>query len=297
MVLDNRPITRVAPKAIPAAGLGMDARYFQGGRAMASFSVVSNITSAYAQANLQSTQAGLQSALSRLSSGFRINQSGDDAAGLAMANGFRNDSVVLSQGIRNANDALSDLQIKDGALSNISTLLDRLSTLATQAASATDGLSQLNDEFAKVLTEIDREAAVAGLNDAGGFSVFVSNNGTNGQLSGTFDSAKASDLNISSLTIAEATDAIDAVTSLKEAVASLGGIQSSIGSAENNLQFAITLAQSQLVNTKAAESRIRDANVAEEAANMTRYNILTQSGIAALTQANLSSSSVLALLK
>jgi flagellin len=264
---------------------------------MASFSVVNNVTSAYAQTNLQATQAGLQKALSRLSSGFRINQSGDDAAGLSMANGFRNDGMVLSQGIRNANDALSDLQIKDGALSNISTLLDRLSTLATQASSATDGLTQLNDEFAKVLTEIDREAAVAGLDSDGGFSVFVSNNGTDGQLSGTFDSAKASDLNISTLTITDSADAIDAVATLKEAVASLGGIQSSIGSAENNLQFAITLAQSQLVNTKSAESRIRDANVAEEAANMTRYNILTQSGIAALSQANQSSSSVLALLR
>jgi flagellin len=264
---------------------------------MASFSVVNNVTSAYAQTNLQATQAGLQKALSRLSSGFRINQSGDDAAGLSMANGFRNDSAVLSQGIRNANDALSDLQIKDGALSNISTLLDRLSTLATQAASATDGLTQLNDEFAKVLTEIDREAAVASLDAAGGFSVFVSNNGTDGQLSGDFKSAATSDLGIDGLSIEDSTDAINAVATLKEAVASLGGIQSSIGSAENNLQFAITLAQSQLVNTKSAESRIRDANVAEEAANMTRYNILTQSGIAALSQANQSSSSVLALLR
>ena len=98
---------------------------------MASFSVVSNIASANAQSNLQATNMGLNKALSRLSSGFRINNAGDDAAGLAVANTYRNDQAILSQGIRNANDGMSKLQIKDGALNNISTLLDRLATLAT----------------------------------------------------------------------------------------------------------------------------------------------------------------------
>ena len=95
---------------------------------MASFSVVSNIASANAQANLQTSQLGLNKALNRLSSGLRINSSGDDAAGLAVANAHRSQQAILTQGIRNANDGLSDLQIKDGALNNISTLLDRLAT-------------------------------------------------------------------------------------------------------------------------------------------------------------------------
>ena len=93
---------------------------------MASFSVVSNIAAANAQSNLGTTNIGLQKALTRLSSGLRINYSGDDAAGLAVANAYRSDIAVLNQGIRNANDGLSGLQIKDGALNNISTLLDRL---------------------------------------------------------------------------------------------------------------------------------------------------------------------------
>jgi flagellin len=128
---------------------------------MASFSVVSNISASNAQANLGSTSIGLQKAITRLSSGYRINQSGDDAAGLAVANSYRSQQAVLSQGIRNANDGLSALQIQDGALSNVSTLLDRLSTLATQAASesATVDRNALNDEFQDVLTEIDREVA------------------------------------------------------------------------------------------------------------------------------------------
>ena len=103
---------------------------------MASFSVVSNVSASNAQANLNTTNIGLQKALTRLSSGFRINQAGDDAAGLAVANSYRSTQAVLNQGIRNANDGLSTLQIKDGALDNISTLLDRLSTLASQSASA-----------------------------------------------------------------------------------------------------------------------------------------------------------------
>ena len=101
---------------------------------MASFSVVNNIASMNAQSNLATTNIGLNRALTRLSSGLRINMSGDDAAGLAIANQYRSDVAILNQGIRNANDGLSTLQIKDGALNNISLLLDRLATLSTQSA-------------------------------------------------------------------------------------------------------------------------------------------------------------------
>src|SRR5215831_43867 len=123
---------------------------------MASFSVVNNIASANAQANLATTNIGLQQALNRLSSGLRINRSGDDAAGLAVANTYRSTIAVLNQGVRNAGDGLS-------------TLLDRLATLATQSASssATVSRSALNTEFQDVLTEIDREATVAGLDASG----------------------------------------------------------------------------------------------------------------------------------
>ena len=194
---------------------------------MASFSVVNNIASANAQSNLITTSAGLNRALTRLSSGLRINGGGDDAAGLAVANTYRNEQSILNQGIRNANDGLSDLQVKDGALSNISTLLDRLATLS---------MTDVND----------------------------------------------------------AQDALDEVVA---AIDTLGDVQSTVGTLSNRLQFAINLATSQSINKRAAESRIRDANVAEESANMTKFNILSQSGIAALAQANQSTASVLALLR
>src|SRR5476649_1201413 len=149
---------------------------------MASFSVVTNVASLNAQANLVNTNMSLQKSISRLSSGLRINSAGDDAAGLAVANTYRSTQAVLNQGVQNANDGLSTLQIKDGAMSNIGTLLDRLSTLATQSASASSSVDRtgLNNEFQSVLKEIDRESNVAGLTSSTGFSVFVSNNGTSG---------------------------------------------------------------------------------------------------------------------
>jgi flagellin len=267
---------------------------------MASFSVVSNIASQNAQANLFGTQLGLNKALTRLSSGLRINMSGDDAAGLAVANSYRSDIAVVNQGIRNANDGLSTLQIKDGALNNISTLLDRLSTLASQSASGstTDASrATLQQEADSVDAEIAREATVAGLDTKAGFSIFVSNDGTNGVVSGNLTAVTTSTLGVASLDINDITAAKASVATLATAVTTLGTVQGSVGTLQNRLQFAISLAQSQKTNKQAAESRIRDANIAEESANMTRFNILTQSGIASLAQANQSSAAVLSLLR
>ena len=266
---------------------------------MASFSVVNNIASANAQANLATTNIGLQQALNRLSSGLRINRSGDDAAGLAVANTYRSTIAVLNQGMRNAGDGLSTLQIKDGALNNISNLLDRLATLATQSASssATVSRASLDLEFQDVLTEIDREANVAGLTASGGFSIFVSNDSGNGIVGGTVGAADVAGLSLTGTAVDSDTNAQAALTAITSAIASLGTVQAQVGTIENRLQYAISLAQSQIVNNKAAESRIRDANVAEEASNLTKYQILTQSGVAALAQANAATGAVLALLR
>ena len=266
---------------------------------MASFSVVSNIASATAQSNLATNNLGLQRSLNRLSSGFRINNSGDDAAGLAVANGYRSEIAVLSQGMRNANDGLSTLQIKDSALNNISTLLDRLATLASQSASAgfKGERSTLDAEFTTIVGEIGREAAVAGLTTGGLFSVVVGGTDGDPTVGGNIAPLTADALGLTGVGIATTGAAETAVTTVAAAVKTLGGIQGSIGTLENRLEFAIALAQAQVVNIKAAESRIRDANIAEESANMTRHTILNQAGIAVLAQANNSSSAVLSLLK
>ncbi len=267
---------------------------------MASFSAVRNLESELAQVNLQSTALGLNKAMTRLSSGLYINSSGDDAAGLAVANYYRQEIAIMNQGVRNANDGLSDLQIKDGALANISTLLDRLATLATQAATSTTtdaSRATLQQEFTDVLAEITREANVAGLASSTSFSVFMSNDGEHGVVNGTIGAVTTSALGLEGLSLTAQAAAQTAVQAISSAVSALGSVQGTIGALENRLQFAISLAKSQIVNTTGAESRIRDANMAQEAANLSRYSVLQQAGIASLAQANNNGSAVLALLR
>ena len=128
-------------------------------------SIQTNVNSMNAQENLRVTNQFQGRTIARLTSGFRINESGDDAAGLAVANKYRSDVAELMQGVRNANDGLSTLQIIDGGLNNISKMLDRLKTLATQSASATftGSRATLNNEYTSLLSEIDRQAANIGL--------------------------------------------------------------------------------------------------------------------------------------
>lgn len=137
---------------------------------MSNFSLVNNISSASAQSKLTGTSAKLNQTLQRLSSGLRINKSGDDAAGLAIANSYRSDVSVLSQGVRNANDGLSTLQIVDGGLNTISGLLDRAATLSSQSASGTfsGNRDTLQAELDSVLNEVTRQAQNIGLGGAAG---------------------------------------------------------------------------------------------------------------------------------
>jgi flagellin len=274
-----------------------------------SFSVVTNISSLNSQAQLDKTNMHLQNTLARLTSGLRINSSADDAAGLAVANRYRMDNAGLQVGIRAANDGISRLQIEDGAMSNISSLLDRALTLASQAASSTflGSRTTLDTEFQSVLSEITRTATAAGLEtgntNLNSRSVFVGNTQIQTSASVTYVSfalttaVDSQGLGISTQSITSQANANTAIAALQTAVGSLGTAQGRVGAAMNRLQFAISQAQSMSVAVSASESRIRDANVAEEAANLTKYNILNQSGLAALAQANQSSQSVLSLLR
>lgn len=170
-----------------------------------SFSVNTNIASLQAQEYIRQNSDFQAKTINRVTSGLRIISSGDDAAGLAIANGFRSDQAVLTQGIRNANDGLGQLQIIDGGLNNISKLLDRARTLATQSASGTFTGSRavLTSEFTSVLGEIDRQAQVIGLNTGGDFakslSVFVG--GGRGATSAAVISNGAVGLDLTSSTV------------------------------------------------------------------------------------------------
>jgi flagellin len=494
-------------------------------------SIQTNVNSMNAQENLRMTTDFQGRTISRLTSGYRINQSGDDAAGLSVANKFRSDVAELTQGVRNANDGLSTLQIIDGGLSNIAKIVDRLKTLATQSASSTftGDRSVLNTEYTSLLSEIDRQASGIGLGSgdtnagrfnaniqvyigggsdqsnskvavdlsgtsnlvnstglslnstsisgtavavqlsatdyrtgayldqgssqtyrvatANGSTVSINVQGDNDGLTGndiiqqlndglsgtgltaslssangslqisgsgsfavavdaatgagtqiqaaiadagaivntgkynfdagtvtalgtagqtlTFTPAGGSAINVALLatdtvattinklkvglagsgidvirignelsfqsdtdfdvarnasgtstgglgnvataTSASATDkaaasdvtanALAAITAISSAVASLGLVQGKIGTGQNKLQYSIQLAQSQITNFSAAESRIRDADVAQEAANLTKAQVLSQASMAALAQANSAPQAVLSLLR
>lgn len=142
-------------------------------------SIQTNVDSLIAQSNLNVDDQFQSNTIQQLTSGYRINKSGDDAAGLAIANGYQSQIDELTQGVNNANDGVSQLQIVDGGLSNISTILNRLKTLATESASSTftGDRSTLNNEYSGLLTEIDRQASNINLNSGGSFnnnlSVFI----------------------------------------------------------------------------------------------------------------------------
>ena len=141
-----------------------------------SFSINTNVASLQAQNYLSINSAFQDKTIQRVTSGLRIVNSGDDAAGLAVANGYRSNEAALTQGVQNANDGLSQMQIADGGISNISALLDRARTLATQSASGTftGDRTVLNGEFQSVLGEINRQAQAIGLNQGGTFAKSLS---------------------------------------------------------------------------------------------------------------------------
>src|SRR5450755_1780498 len=278
-----------------------------------SLSFQTNVTALTAETNLQVNSNFQSQTINQLTSGYRINSSGDDAAGLAVANGLRSKVNELTQGVRNANDGTNILQTIDGGLNNISNILDQLKSLATQSASGTfsGNRSTLNQEFTTLLGEIDRQAANIGLGSGAGTSaqynashtVYIGGGSTqaNAQvsidLSGSGNVVNSGGLGIGLDSIDTVANALTAIGHLGTAVTTLGQTQGRVGTGENDLNYSISLAQSQITNDSAAMSRIRDTDVAAEAANLTKAQVLEQSSVAALAQANAAPQALLKLLQ
>jgi flagellin len=280
-----------------------------------SFSVLNNFSSMKAQKDLYFTNIGLNKTLGKLSSGKRIVDASDDAAGLAIATSLKADSYALQQAVRNANDGVAIIQIADGALDKLGDLLLRGVTLAEQAASDTVGTNEketLNVEYRELLKELNRVVSVANfkgenLFDAAApftksvyvgdtqFSSFItiSIGGVNG--AGTDALGLSSGTSFSS--ISTANSAIQTLGLLQTAIASISKWRGSLGAQQNRLINAVGIIQVQELNISAAASTITDANMAEEIVNMTKWQILMQSGMSALAQANASSQLVLQLLR
>ena len=270
-----------------------------------------NVASLNAQRNLGSTRLNMTKALEKLSSGQRINRAGDDAAGLAISENLKAQIKGLSQAERNAEDGISLVQIAEGALGEVSNILIRLRELAGQAASDTIGSTErkfLNVEFEQLTSEVDRIAnstefnRVPLLNGTG--AVFDIQIGTrNDPISDrlTFDASSA-DVNVAALglNLASVSDKISAqnsLTSIDQAIISVSGIRADFGALQNRLQSTINNVQVSIENLSAANSRVRDTDIAAETAELTKQNILMQAGTSVLSQANSSTNSALTLIQ
>jgi flagellin len=394
-------------------------------------SIQTNYAAMVGEDNLATNNTFQTKTIEALTSGYRINNSGDDPAGLAVANQFRSSVAELTQGVINANSGVSTLQIIDGGLSNISTMLDRMKTLAAESASSTfaGNRATVQAEFQTLQAEIDREADNIGLGannnaNVGNLSVYIGGGSSlansqvavnlsgaqvnsaalgvgtgqinvNGALQGTagvgnvnlntgnlllagvsqsfaltavgpagtstvtatvaggsagitgsqalaslnaqlnpygvtaatdangflnfqsiyspaanpnFTVTAAAGVGGAGLAAAAATtststggsstaDALAAVSAINTAIQNLGLAQGAVGAGENDLNYAIGLANSQMTNYSSAESQIRDADIATEAANLTKAQVMQQASVAAMAQANAAPQAILKLLQ
>ncbi len=270
-----------------------------------------NVASLNAQRNLGSTRISMNKSLEKLSSGQRINRAGDDAAGLAISENLKAQIKGLGQAERNAEDGISLVQIAEGALGEVSNILIRLRELSVQAASDTIGATErkfLNVEFEQLTSEVDRIAnstefnRVPLLNGTG--AVFDIQIGTrNDPISDrlTFDASSA-DVNVAALglNLASVSDKISAqnsLTSIDQAIISVSGIRADFGALQNRLQSTVNNIQVSIENLAAANSRVRDTDVAAETAELTKQNILMTAGTSVLAQANSSTNNALSLIQ
>jgi flagellin len=269
-----------------------------------------NVASINAQRNLRGSRLSLNKSLEKLSSGFRINRAGDDAAGLAISENLKAQIRGLKQASRNANDGISLVQVAEGGLNEVSAILIRLRELAVQAASDTVGQTErqfLNVEYEQLLQEIDRIAdgtefnRVPLLNGTGAIfdiQVGTRNNPNIDRIS--FD-ASAADANVAALglnltSVADQTSAQNSLAAIDDSIVGVSAMRADFGAIQNRLQSTIANLGISVENLSAANSRVRDVDIAEETAELTRNNILLQAGTAVLAQANQSTSVALQLL-
>ena len=277
-----------------------------------------NLMAANASRNLRSSFGDLGTSVRRLSSGLRVGTAADDAAGLAIRELMRSDIAALNQGVRNANDAISMIQTADGALGVIDEKLIRMKELAEQAATGTYNSDQrliIDSEYQAMASEITRIASATDFNGVyllNGNLSSASHDGSGLQSTGRMkihfgtandsaedyyyiqiNSATASSLGVGNqssdgagFSISTQQNAQQALEALENAIVSKDNIRANLGSIQNRLQNTITNLEIQSENLQAAESRISDVDVSLEMTAFVRNQILTQSAVAMLSQAN-----------
>jgi len=272
--------------------------------------IQTNLSSLTAQRNLNNTNTGLNSALQRLSSGFRINSAKDDAAGIAIASRFTAQINGYNQGVRNAADAISLAQTAEGSLDEISNNLQRIRELAVQASNATNtsvDRAALQTEVGQLQAEIRRVGKTQFngsqvLGSARSFQVGANTDAAvnmitfsaGGSVKGYTDYGKAASTAASVGTVLDARKMISAVDNMLKNV---NTNRAELGAIQNRFESVIRNGQTAAANLSASRGRIQDADFAAETASMTKFQILQQAGVSVLSQANSMPQSVLGLLR
>lgn len=277
-------------------------------------SIVTNVSSLNAQRNLNNTQDALAKNVQRLSSGLRINQASDDAAGTGISANLSADIRSLSQASRNTGDAMSMAQLAEGALNEITGIVTRMRELAVQSSNATidsTARSFIQEEFGQLRSEIDRISMVTEFNGqtmlSGGLASGIQyqvgmNSSTNDRISLTIERTHSSTIGgtagkITSASLSTATNSQIAINIFDGAITQLSTTRSNIGAVQNRLSATLSNLAVAKENLSAANSRIKDVDVAEESAALTRNQILSQAGTALLSQANSLPQSALSLIR
>jgi flagellin len=280
--------------------------------------IFNNTASVNAQRNLDINSSRLSKSIERISSGIRINKGSDDAAGLAISEGLRSDIRALRQATRNANDGMSLVNVAEGALNEQSGILIRLRELASQAATGTVGSTErasIQLEFNALRQELTRIANTTEFNGIGlidgSLASSVSStshtliqigidNTANSRLNLNstlaLDAVTAKNLGLDILSVSASAEALTALASIESAIASVTASRGKVGAIQNRLQRSVSSLSISTENLQAAESAIRDADIAHEIAELTRNQILVQTSTAMVGQSNLIPQSVLQLL-
>jgi len=279
-----------------------------------SISVLTNVASMNAQRNLAKTQSSLSASIGRLSSGLRINSASDDAAGLGISENLKANIRSLAQAQRNANDGISMSQVAEGAMDDMQGIVSRMRELAVQASNSTLGATErgyIHTEFGQLSAEINRISAVTNFNGTKlldgtastglTFQVGIFNT-SNDRLAMSITKLTTSTLGSTSLHVASASlstaaKAQSAIGAFDKAIQQLSNARAKVGASQNRMQVTINNLAGSQEALSAANSRIRDVDVASETAQLTKSQILSQAGLAVLAQANQMPTAALSLLQ
>ena len=275
-------------------------------------SVLNNVSSLVAENALSSMQASLQSTLTQLSTGLKLNSGAQDPAAISIADGLGANIAALTQSSQNASNGVGLLQTADGALSQVNNLLNQAVTIATEAANGgltTDQATAANTEFQSILAEITQIGSTTNFNGVAVFSataqtVFTSDGTSAGATTTSTTTGALSDSSIGASSVSLASDSLTsttaaatALTDVTKAIASVAASRGAIGASVQQLTADTNVENTEVSNLQSAQNNVQNADIGATVASMTQYNVLEQTGMAALSQSNAAEQNILKLLQ